>query len=112
MKVTVDFSVFTAEAGAFGNLTGEIDVSVAPQIGDSISFMFSKSKATLDPSTGFSGMLKVTDRVIVANQGNQQLALALSDIVVPTKSDAVKVIQYFELAYNLFSVEYSEESDS
>lgn len=108
MKVSVDFSIFTQVDGAFGSASGEIDTITTPQIGDSISFLFPKGDLTIEPSIGFSGILKVTDRVIAANRDDQQLILALSDINLATKSDAIKVAEYLEAAFDLFVVIYDE----
>lgn len=108
MKVSVDFSIYTREEGAFGNASGEISVPTYPQIGDSISFLFPGKDLTIDPSIGFSGVLKITDRVIAANRDDQALMLTLGDIVLATKSDALKLVEYLESAFDLFSVIYSE----
>jgi len=108
MKVSVDFSVYTQEDGAFGSVSGEIDTLTPPQIGDSISFLFPQGDQTIEPSIGFSGILKVTDRVIAANRDDQHLMLALSDITLATKSDAIKVTEYLEAAFDLFVVVYAE----
>jgi hypothetical protein len=109
MKVAVDFSVFTKDEGAFGNVSGEVSVITVPQIGDSISFLFSDAKVSLDQTIGFGGILKVTDRIIAINREDQQLALALSNVVVQTKNDALKVMQYFEYAFDLFAVRYEDQ---
>ncbi|MBU3058487.1 hypothetical protein [Pseudomonas indica] len=108
MKVSVDFSVYTQADGAFGNVSGEISVLTPPQIGDSISFLFPQNGQTIDPSIGFSGVLKVTDRVIAANRDDQLLMLALSDIKLATKIDALKLTEYLEAAFDLLAVMYSE----
>jgi hypothetical protein len=108
MKVSVDFSVYTQADGAFGNVSGEISVLTPPQIGDSISFLFPQNCQAIDPSIGFSGVLKVTDRVIAANRDDQLLMLALSDITLATKSDVLKLTEYLEAAFDLLAVMYSE----
>lgn len=108
MKVGVDFSVFTEEDGAFGNLSGELNLITEPQIGDSVSFIFSDKKLALDPAIGFCGILKVTDRIISANREGQQLSLALSDVVVKSKTEAQKAVQYFESVFDLYAVRYEE----
>jgi len=108
MKASIDFSIFTRKEGAFGNVSGEISVLTPPQIGDSISFLFPKEGLSIDPSIGFSGFLKVTERIISANQDDQPLMLALSDITLETKSDALGLAEYFESAFDLFCVTYLE----
>ncbi|MGY2399976.1 hypothetical protein [Pseudomonas sp. SDO5271_S396] len=108
MKISVDFSIYTQADGVFGSVSGEIESLTPPQIGDSISFLFPQGDQAIDPSIGFSGILKVIDRVIAANRDDQLLMLALSDITLTTKSDALKLVEYLESAFDLFSVIYSE----
>lgn len=108
MKVSVDFSVYIQADGAFGSVSGEIDTPTPPQIGDSISFLFPRGGQTIESSIGFNGILKVTDRVIAANRDDQKLMLTLSDITLATKSDAIKVTEYLEAAFDLFAVIYAE----
>lgn len=108
MKVSIDFSIYTQEGGAFGNVSGDIDVSIFPQIGDSISFLFSRRNIAIEPSIGFGGVLKVTDRIIPADRDDQLLMLVLSDVVLSKNDDAIKLVGYFESAFDLFSVAYSD----
>lgn len=108
MKAAIDISLYTQEEGAFGNISGEIKTLTPPQIGDSISFLFPKEDIAFDSSLGFSGILKVTDRVIAANHDDQPIMLALSDITLATKGDALKLVEYLESAFDLFAVIYSE----
>lgn len=105
MRVSIDFSLNTKE-GAFGNVSGEIDVLTEPQIGDSISLLFPGCNNSIEPPAGFTGILKVTDRVIAANKNDQPLMIALNDVAVATESDALKLIEYLEAAFDLFSVIY------
>jgi len=103
MKVHVDFSVYTDEDGSFGGVSGEIEVITLPQIGDSVSFMFSSKGIVIDPEVGFRGMLDVTSRIILANHEDQKLMLTLSDVVVKTRADALQLVKYFEDAFGLFA---------
>lgn len=106
MKVSVDFSILTLTDGALGSVTGEIETILAPQIGDSISFLFPHTDQVLDPSIGFSGVLKVTDRVIAANRADQLIMLALNDVTVATKTEALQLMGYLETAFELFPTTY------
>ena len=64
MKVIVDATIFTREAGAFGNVSGSIDLSCEPRIGDTISFSTEKIGREMPP--GFTGLLRVRNRVLTA----------------------------------------------
>jgi hypothetical protein len=108
MRVFIDFSIFTKVDGVFGNVSGEIDLAVAPQIGDSISLDYQNSLSVSVPILGFSGVLKVLDRVLMANQIDQKIILALSEVVVPSKIDAIGLASYLESTFDLFVVVYSE----
>ena len=105
MKVVIDFSIFVSDMGAFGNITGQLDVPVTPQIGDSLSVMFSGSEY-IPENIEFSGLFKVTDRIISAHSDDQNLSLALSEVTVRSTEEALKLMKYFELNFNLFAIRY------
>ena len=86
MKVTVDFSILTKSSGAFANATGTLELEMLPHIGDTISFAFPKDTA-LARAPGFTGMLRVRDRVLDAG-GALNISLALDDLVMPTVGEA------------------------
>jgi len=106
MKVSIDFSVYTDVDGAFGYVSGEIDVIESPQVGDTISFISPSSDLVIDSLLGFDGHLKVTDRVIAANRSDSRVMLALSDVGLAKKDDAVKLMAYMEKAFGLFASKY------
>jgi hypothetical protein len=108
MIIYIDVSVFSEEGGACGNVSGKLELQMVPQIGDSVSFTFSaKNKDAVLP-TDFDGILTVTDRVVSANVENQEVlaSLSLSDVMVPTRESALKVMDYLESAFGLFSDVY------
>jgi len=94
-KVYVDASIFT-KAKAFGKISGQIDVSIIPQIGDLMTF------GPRGPTSVFTvvGLLRVNDRIISANDG-VAVSLVLEDIIVETDEDARKLIQFFEAGHGL-----------
>jgi hypothetical protein len=98
MKVAIDISIFTS-GGAFGNASGTLELEAAPQVGDTISFAFPKV-AGMMPVPGFTGMLRVKDRVLNAADG-VGVSLALEDIVVPTEEHAHAIAEYLEKGFGL-----------
>ncbi|MFW5425820.1 MAG: hypothetical protein ACKE8G_06385 [Methylophagaceae bacterium] len=102
MKFYIDISIFSEENGAYGNITGDLELSLPPQIGDVVSFSFAANNKSIILPASFDGFLTVTDRVISANMDDKRILISLSDIMVPTREHALKVADYFELAFDLF----------
>ena len=86
MEVIVDASIFTREGGAYGNVSGSLQLSFEPQIGDTISFLPSeRSGPALPASPAHFG---VTDRILAAGGDKHGLLVELEDINVDTVADA------------------------
>lgn len=100
MKFVIDISISSTSGGAFGNVHGEIDLSEAPQIGDTISF-FSPRVADLARVPAFTRLLRVKDRILEANGGSKPVSLALDDLIVPTAEDARTIAEYFQKGFSL-----------
>jgi hypothetical protein len=99
MKFSIDVSIFTQSNGAFGNVTGTIELDAAPQIGDTISFAFPKI-ADLARAAGFTGMLRVRDRVFNVG-GGSNIALSLEDLELSTVEEARAVAEFLEKGFGL-----------
>lgn len=106
MNIYIDVSVFSEEGGACGNVSGKLELQIVPQIGDSLSFTFSAKSKNIVLPTDFDGILTVTDRVVLANVDDQKVLISLSDIMVPTRERALKVMDYLESAFGLFPEVY------
>lgn len=105
MKVSIDFSVFLEEGLAFGNVTGDMDMEIVPQSGDSILFSFSPT-SEVKTIVGFTGIVKIIDRVISVGYGGGGLMLELEEVVVSGAEDAHKLMSAFESEFDFFSIEY------
>jgi hypothetical protein len=110
MKVIVDTNITTREAGGFGNVSGPIDLSAEPRIGDTISFNTSKSDVEVPP--GFNGLVRVKNRVLTAGGDPHGPLIELDDISVETVEDAQALISYLEHAFKLFANVYDENDDA
>jgi len=104
MKIAIDISISTSAGRAFGNASGTLEFDVVPQIGDTISFAFPKAQG-LAPVAGFTGILRVRDRVLSAS-GELGISLVLEDIVVPSVDHARAVAEYLEKGFGLGINEY------
>lgn len=106
ISIYIDVSIFSEESGACGNISGELDLPVTPQIGDSVSFTFSSKNKNVVLPAYFDGFLTVAGRVISTNVDKPTVLISLSDVMVPTVEDALKVMNYFESAFDLFADVY------
>ena len=109
MKVIVDASIVTREAGSFGNISGPIDLSAEPRIGDTISFSTSRTGVEMPP--GFNGLVRVKNRVLTAGGDPHGPLIELDDINVETVEDAQALIAYLEQAFKLFANVYDENDE-
>jgi hypothetical protein len=100
-KVHVDISLFTNDA-AFGMISGHLDLSVIPQVGDKLSFRMTEEIEARCGVVPFGGLLSVTHRIIAAD-GDLPVSLALEDLTAKTSDDAGKIIAMLEANYGLFA---------
>jgi hypothetical protein len=110
MKVIVDASITTREAGSFGNVSGPIELSAEPRIGDTISFASEKASVEMPPD--FNGLVRVKNRVLTAGGDPHGPLIELDDIQVETVEDAQALISYLEQAFKLFANVYDESDDA
>jgi hypothetical protein len=109
MKVIVDATIVTREAGSFGNVSGSIDLSAEPRIGDTISFSTEKAGSEMPP--GFNGLVRVRKRVLTAGGDPHGPLIELEDIEVQSVEDAQALISYLEHAFKLFANVYDENDE-
>jgi hypothetical protein len=109
VKVIVDASIFTHEAGAFGNVSGSIELGCEPRIGDTISFNTEKIGREMPP--GFSGTARVRNRVLTAGGDPHGPLIELEDITVETVEDAQALMAYLEQSFKLFANIYDENDE-
>ena len=109
MKVIVDASIVTREAGGFGNVSGPVELSAEPRIGDTISFNTSRDDIEIPP--GFQGLVRVKNRVLTAGGDPHGPLIELEDFQVETVEDAQALIAYLEQAFKLFANVYDENDE-
>lgn len=99
MRVHVDISVFTAESGSFGVVSGFLDMPIAPFVGDVVSFSSPKTGVLFPADTLFQGGLHVTDRVISVNMNEDSVMVCLEDLNLRTDADASDCVAYFQKGF-------------
>jgi hypothetical protein len=106
MKFYIDISLFTESSGAYGNITGTIDLPACPCAGNIISFSV-PLKTRVKPITikEFSGHLTIM-KVIFGIGEKETISLALDDITVKNKEDANLLVTYLSSGFDLFFDEY------
>jgi hypothetical protein len=106
MEVIVDASIFTREGGAYGNVSGSLELSFEPQIGDTISFL---PNARSGPCpAGFTATLRVTERILAAGGDKHGLLVQLEDIKVDAVADAATLSAFFQEGFGLFVNAFDE----
>jgi len=105
MKVYIDFSIFDSPNGAFGNVTGYIELTKFPSIGDKILLLNDDLSKTLE----FPGSLAVRTITPVTGYGPDKTVVGLEDVVVSSRGVAKNLGTKLESECGLFCVEYSEQ---
>ncbi|RLQ85272.1 hypothetical protein [Notoacmeibacter ruber] len=104
--VYIDFSLFY-ENVAFGYVSGNIELIIIPQIGDSFSFNFTGIELPSDvPNSLF---LKVTNRIIPLVD-DDIISISLDDAWLSSEKEARYTIEALEKKYNLFGNIYDVSS--
>jgi hypothetical protein len=102
MKAKIDFSVFSSEVKAFGNIVGEIELSVLAGVGDYLTFDDGQLMQ-ISPKF-FSGSLAVESRRFEV--GGKGCSLMLQDIIVDGEDEAEALMAGFERAYGFKGYRY------
>jgi hypothetical protein len=110
MKINVDLSLFYGSTGAFGRVSGEIDLPVVPQMGNTVSFMFPNNDVLPVIVKGFDGLVTVAGVRFAPQSLKTAVTLDLGEVVLETREDARKVMTYLEEGFGLFGEEYEEAS--
>ncbi len=100
MKSYIDFSIFVFSKGAYGNVTGDIDLPSIPKIGDMVQLF--EDDAHLE----FPGQLRVTSITSVPANGPDDVVIGLEDVVVNSMDMAKDLATKLENECGLFFVEY------
>lgn len=101
MKIEIDFSIFDSPVSAYGNVTGQVSVSGAPEIGSYIDFIGSTGRIIVD---GFPGALRVDHITPVPSIGS--VIYGLEDVVVSSPSVAKELGRRLSDEMDLFVVDY------
>lgn len=85
-------------------VSGKIEVAVAPLVGDLIALKTGGSFNVIvgEERRPFNGQLRVTDRIIQADEDSAVL-LALEDITAATTDEAERLLKMLEQQHGLFA---------
>ncbi len=104
MKIYIDFSIYYPE-GAYGNVTGYIDLPAPPKIGEAIVLF----KDELSQSgVGFSGLLHLEAILPVEGYGAEYTVYSLEDAEMNSLDDARQLGNRLEAECGLFCVAYHD----
>ena len=92
MKYSIDFSLFDSPSGAFGNVTGEIELDDLPYVGDEV------------PLPRNVCWLKVTH----LTELDGATLIGLEDMVFNSHADAAAFAEWLENEAGLFCIRYEE----
>ncbi|MBU7589833.1 MAG: hypothetical protein KAF42_11525 [Sphingopyxis terrae] len=95
--VHLDISLFTTNA-AFGMISGSMRLPLIPQVGDVLSFRITRSVEAFCDTHPFTGLLRVTNRIISPDG----VSVALEDLTAATPGDAQSIIEIFEENHGLY----------
>jgi len=100
LHLSIDFSVFlpTRPAGA---VSGTIDFTVLPRVGESVSFLHPKHGVLPVKLARFSGMLKVEHLTHPANSLDVLTGLSLESITVESATDVEALAKFLEEGFGL-----------
>jgi len=97
MQFNIDISVFMRSGGAFGHISGMLELDMVPSVGDTLSFVDAKPGATARPHA-FVGLLRVEDRVLSAGS-RAPVSLMLEDLYFDSAEDAQEAGRYLESGF-------------
>jgi hypothetical protein len=103
MKINIDFSIFYSPSGAFGNVTGQVELPAPPEIGDVI-VLFKDHISEFAPE--FSGSLRVESIVPVHSEIVDTEIFDLEFVVLNSYEKAKKLADRLETECGLFCPEY------
>jgi hypothetical protein len=100
MRIHIDFSIFTSTPSAEGVISGKIELSILPRIGEIVSFLASPNEHKFPAASGFNPLLKVENVIHCVN--SQEATLELQDVVLPNKKSVTEVTAFLEQGFGLF----------
>jgi hypothetical protein len=103
MKINIDFSILYSPTGAFGNVTGKLELPAPPKIGDVIT-LFKDNMTEFGPE--FSGSLRVDSITSVHSEIVDTEIFDLEFVVLNSYEKAKKLANRLETECGLFCPEY------
>lgn len=108
MKCSIDSSLLTKDGQALGRIHGSLAFTAVPAIGSTVSFMHPKEPASPPMVDGFNGLVRVSEVQFAANREFDGVQVLLEDIVVPGRSEGLKLAEFLENGFGLYFDEYQQ----
>ncbi|WP_156516983.1 hypothetical protein [Delftia sp. GW456-R20] len=103
MIFNIDFGIFLASGESFGQISGKIESHASPVPGMSFTFIFPLRKTEISPFSHWDGYLCIGQVAIIPLPSDAgDLSISLSDLVMPSRSDAEQVVSYFQEGFGLY----------
>jgi hypothetical protein len=104
-RVHIDISVFTPHASV-GVVNGVMEVAAVPQVGEFIT-LDSSTKRWEQSGIGGSPPRLEVEHVLPAPAGSsEKFIVVLSDLTLPTREDAKRVVAYLEDGFGVYFNEH------
>ena len=110
MKAQIDFSIVSLDGDAIGSVMGEVDLPLLPAIGDTLCFVMDADGRRIPDGHTMNGMLRVVTRVICPESVGIPISLSMEDMVLKTREQALKVMEYLEIGFDMDVVIYASSS--
>jgi hypothetical protein len=107
MKISIDTSVIVGDSNAIGRISGHIELTHIPSVGDTVSFLFPTAKTTVTPPNDCNLQIKVEEILFMPQPSSVAgISLMLENLVFSSEETAKLGTQYFEQGFDLFFEEY------
>lgn len=93
MQLNIDISIFSSPTKSFANVWGGVELPLAPQVGDEVSFLFMGEESM--PLVDGHSSLKVTSRRFDVGR-EPSCSIQISDIVAEGEVAARSICKYLE----------------
>jgi len=104
-RVHIDISVFTPHSSV-GVVNGAMDVAAVPQVGEFISFGSLTTRRVPSDLPASPPRLEVEHVLPAPDGSNEEAIVMLSDLTLPTREDAKKMVAYLQEGFGLYFDEH------
>lgn len=100
-RVAIELSVSTGQSGAFGRVSGFLNLAVVPRAGERLSFQFPHNGILPRQLEGFAMLVAVKGITHLAGAGEGDVFLELEDVELETDEDGAWLLAYLDQGFGL-----------